>query len=272
MSVLRLARAELGRLLRRRAALFVFLVPALVAALRVAMPVALGAGLSAARAENGFGPLADGLRIGGAALTFVLLLGGSLSVVRERESGHLGLSLLAASRGALFLAKTLVQLSVLAGAAALLLCAAVGSAATCHDLGPLVEDGFEMATTSELWSNVWHCLGAALPAWFAAAVFALTVSTLSSTTGAAVFAALLPVTLFGLASGLGGDAWTRVFLAHVPFVGDDSALSRLPDLSRGFSDVYFEPGELAAACSVSLWQALALMALGWLVMRVRPAV
>ena len=153
MSALRLARAELGRLVRRRAALFVFLVPALLAALRIALPVLVG-DREAAALENGYGPLADGLRIGGAALTFVLLLGGSLSVVRERESGHLGLSLLASSRGGLFVAKVLVQLVVLVSAAALLLAAAAGAAASFHDLGPLVEDGFEMATVAELRGNV----------------------------------------------------------------------------------------------------------------------
>ncbi len=255
-------RAELGRLSRRRAGWLLVLLPALIATLRIVgstNPPADGDEAS----TNGFVPLADGLHAGGAMLTLVVVLIGSLLVVRERESGSLGLASLICSRGGVFLSKMMTLSLIVLGMTIVWAGSAVAVAASCFELGPIVEDGFEMATAQELWRDVAFSVAAALPSWIAIGSFSLLISTSVSTTGAAVAIGLIPLVLFDFVQGLLGDSWRHVFFTHLPFLGGDSPLAMLPEIARGYSDVFFEPGQLMHASTVSLWQGALLIGIGW---------
>jgi hypothetical protein len=270
------------RFVRTRSTWILLLFPAAVGALRIAgghvatqfqeaERVAQGLQAAAAADQNAFGPLADGLRTGGAALALLLLVLGALAVVRERESGGLAQWVIAAPRTMFVLARAFgLAVWLLAGIAVLFLFC-LATAGLLHDLGPVVEDGHEMATAAELWADTGRALMATVPALLCAALFGLFVSTISSTAGAAVAATLVPFVLFDVLRGLLGGAADHVFVTYVPFLGEDAPLARLTDIARAYSDAFWEDGELRAATLVPAWEALVLIVLSVIVVRARPA-
>ena len=272
MKMVQLARAELFRAARRRSGWVLLLLPALVAAVRIAFSAVAEVDPDAAElGNNGFAPLADGLRTGGAVLTLVVLLLGALSMVRDREIGALRLLSTMASKGTIFASKLLVLTVLLALGGLLLVGGCVAVAAWQYDFGPLVEDGFEIATAAELWRDTAQAFAAGCCAWWAAGCLGLSLSAATSNVGAATLLAVVPVLLLDFFGELAQDLWHSLFLSHLPLLSGEAALARLPDICRGFSDVFLAEGEILQACRVSLVQGLGLAIVGWLVTRSRSA-
>lgn len=275
-------RAECLRLLRTRSTWLLVLGPALLGALRIlfaeaagrmerARQVAAGAGQGEAVAESGFGAMADGIRAGSAVLTLVLLLYGALVLVRERESGALGLAFLARSRGAVVLGKALA-IVLLALVGFLVLALFCGSLAwLLHGLGAVVDEGFEMATAGELWRETLKGSLAALPALVAAGLFGLAVSSLSSGPGAAVAGTLLPFLFLDVTGGLFENVSSRLFVTYAPFLGTGSPLVKLADIARAYSDAEWRDGELLRAVLVPSLEGLVMVLLAIVATRRRAA-
>lgn len=277
-------RAELYRMAKLRATKWLLLLPAVTGMLwifgaRVAERLAAARSLAAgggssgdaalAPLENGFGPLADGLRTGAAVLTLVALLLGALSLVREREQGTLALAHLAAGKGRFVVARA-CALAVFVFLAYLVLGAGCALLAErLHGLGDVVEEGFVMAEASGLWRDVLRGSAATLPAMIAAAWFGLAVSAAMNGPGSAVGLTTVPVFLFDALKGLFPELASRVFLGWLPLLSSDSPLSHLTDIARGYSDVQWGARELQDAVVVPGAWAIVLLALAVVVTRRR---
>lgn len=285
MSALPILRAELYRLTRTRAGQIGLFVPALLgtgqvllaelmASLKAARALAEGGAAPAVDAptETAFGPFADGLGgLGAMALVMIALLTGAFALVRERDQGSLPQWLLARSRGAVVLGKALATCVYVALAFVALFVATLLAAALRHDYAAIVEDGFEMASAAEQWQEVARAAAAGLPALLCCACFGVLVSAITASVGAAAVGAIVPFTLLALfQSGLGGAA-DRLFITYAPFFSERSPLARLTKVARAFSDTHWESGELLRAALVPGVEAVACLALAWLITRRRSA-
>jgi hypothetical protein len=287
VSGLSILRAELFRLTRTRAGRLGLLVPALLGAgqvvvvelvgwLRAAREVASGGrgaaeldGASAAT-EPAFGPMADGLGgLGAMALVMIALLTGAFTLVRERDQGSLPQWYLARSRAAVVVGKAAATCAYVVLAFLALFAATFAAAAIRHDYSAIVEDGFEMASAAEQWLQVARAAAAGLPALLCCACFGVLVSAATPSVGAAAIGAIVPFTLLALfQSGLGAAA-DRLFVTYAPFFSERSPLARLSKVARAFSDTHWETGELLRAALVPGTEAVACVALAWLVTRRR---
>lgn len=279
MNLLGPLRAELFRVLRTRATLTLLLLPALAGALRIlAAHVAARSQFSrdalagaVAPAGNGFGPLADGLRTGATVLALVLLVAGALALVRERESGALGLAFLGVRRGTWVMAKALSLLSVMLGGFALLFATCAALAGALHGLGPIVDEGYEIASAAQLWGEVGRACLPSLSGLAATAWFGLAISACASSSGAAVACTLVPVVLVDVLKEMHHGLAQYLFVTYAPLLGDGSPLARLPDMARSYADAMWRDGELARAAWVpALWCGVLVLLAIWVTRR-RPA-
>jgi hypothetical protein len=283
MSVLPTLRADLYRLRHTRGAWLGILLPALVAVLQLSSAAASarrqavlgsmagsGAGSDAVAAPaNGFGPLADAVHTGGVLLALFALLFGALALVREREVGSLSILCVSRPRTGILAAKLASLFVVVTAAFALMLAVAIAAAALLFDLGPIVEEGYEMATRAELWKNFALATSAALPAFLAAGCFGLFLSAVTRGTGVAVAATLVPFALLDFLRGLFGESAQWIFVTYVPFLGKQSTLARLENVARAYSDAGWQPGELLHATLVPLASVAALTLLAAIALEVR---
>lgn len=283
MSFLSVMRAELFRLTRTRAGRIGLVVPALLCAVQLGVVEFLHS-LTTARAaaegitpadapiETAFGPFADGVGgLGAMALTMIALLTGAFCLVRERDQGSLPQWLLARSRGAVVVGKALGNGIYVVVSFVLLLLVAAALAAVRHDFTAIVEDGFEMASAQEQWLEVARAVGAGLPALLCCTFFGVLVSSVTASVGAAAVGSIVPFTLLALFQSTLGDAARRLFVTYAPFFSERAPLVRLAKVARAFSDTHWEEGELLRAAAVPGVEALACLAVAWLVTRRRSA-
>lgn len=272
-------RAEVFRLFRVRATWCLLASPAAIAliylwfsaastdrdAVRASMS---GDAAALVVSESGFGPLADGLRAGGVVLTLVLLVLGALGLARERESGALGTWFLARSRGAVVVAKAAALLLATGLGFALLFVVCYGYARWKYGLGPIVDEGYELATVQDLWGEIRRGTWPALPGIAAAPLFGLFISSLVSSTGVAVAATLIPFVLGDVLKELLGDGGRYLFVTYAPFLGDGSPLAKLPDMARFYADQQWRDGELWRAAWVpSAWGIVWIVLAVWITRR-----
>ena len=254
-------RAEWCALWRSRRAWWLVVLPAAAGAARTS--------IQDSQTTNGFGPLADGLRLGAAWTTLGVLVLAALSIARQRDRGALSLLHLSTPRWSWPPSRLLALAAVLGISFATLFGSCLTVAAWRFELGAIVEDGFEMATRAELWREVVVASLASLPAMLATVTFGLCISSLCSHAATALSAALVPFTAFDFFRGLLGDYANSTFVRFVPFLGDDSPLARLTKMSRAFSDVMWDPGELERAAWLPCTQALGLLVLAMIICRLR---
>ena len=259
------------------------MVPALLGVLQVIVADVLDAAkLARAAAENGggeelpiapaFGLFADGLGgLGAMSLVMIALLTGAFSIVRERDQGSFALLALARSRGSIVVGKALGTCLYLIVAFVALLLATMGAAALRHDFTAIVEDGYEMASAADQWLEVARAVGAGLPAILCCACFGVLVSAVTTGVGAAAVGAVVPFTLLALFQSTLGGAAERLFITYAPFFSERAPLTRLSKVARAFSDTHWEQGELLRAALVPGVEAIACLALAWLITRRRSA-
>jgi len=199
----------------------------------------------------------------------IALLTGAFTLARERDQGSLPQWYLARSRAAVVVGKAAATCVYVVLAFLALFLATFAAAALGHDYSAIVEDGFEMASAAEQWHEVALAAGAGLPALLCCACFGVLVSAATPSVGAAAIGAIVPFTLLALfQSGLGAAA-DRLFITYAPFFSERSPLARLSKVARAFSDTHWEAGELLNAALVPGVEAIACIALAWLITRSR---
>jgi hypothetical protein len=284
MSLLAAIRAELYRGSRGRIPLLLLLLPALVAALRMTFALlaarvagakdALGSGgadgeLVAGTGTGGFPLFADGLRAGGGALTFAVLLLGALALVRDREHGTLAALCAVRTRGAIVLAKGFALAVYVVAAFTLLFGACFAIAASTLGLAGIEIEGIEVMSAAELWHDLVFACAASIPPWIAIAWLALALSACCSTSGAAVSIAIVPLVTFDVAKSAMPRIAEWVFASYAPLLADGSALHRLVDLARGYANVDWLDGELTRSSLLPCWQGALCLLLAVIVTRRR---
>jgi len=254
--------AELGRLLSGRALWLSGLALFALSALRV---VAAHASLSAERARrlqlalargselddspdvlrNAFAPWVDGWRAGASVGTLLLLIFAARALAGDRESGLLRLaSTRSATRSGLVLGRLCLAPFLTLG---LVLASGAGSwlaASLLFRFGPLVEDGYEIWSEAELWSELATAVLAVLPPIVATFAFGLFVSAGSRSSVVALTVALVAFLGFDLFQDTLGGGRLFVFATYAPTLVDHSCLSEMSDLARGFSDAGYTAQEL----------------------------
>ena len=269
-------RAELFRLTRTRAGKIGLVVPALLGAMQVLGGDLLEKIQASRQAVEGvaenvdptpvFGPLADGIGgLGAMALAMIALLTGAFTLARERDLGSLSLLMIARTRGAVVLGKTLGTCAYVLTAFVALFAVSLGAAAINHDFIGIIEDGYPMATAGELWLTTFRAIGAGLPAVLCCACFGVLVSALSGSVGAAAVGAVVPFTLLALFQSTLGRVADYFFVTYAPFFSPEAPLVRLSKMARAYSDAFWAENELLRATLVPSGEAILFVLIAWLI-------
>ncbi len=194
----------------------------------------------AAASTNAFPPFVRGLSVGLGAAAFLLLAYGALAIAGERDAGTMRAALVRpVSRGAWVLGKVCVGLCLVLAAMPAIVLASGLAAALLYDFGPVVEQGYEIATSDAVRREVSRGLSAGTLAVIAVFAFGVLVSSLARSPGPAVAAAMLGYLVFDAMKGLLGDASEYVFATFVPSLVDHSYLGEVAKFAEGYSDAGF---------------------------------
>ncbi|HET6204265.1 MAG TPA: ABC transporter permease subunit [Planctomycetota bacterium] len=262
--------------------------PPLAAALRVLLGRAFeGAGQARAVADavrtgaeapgvalstNAFPPFVRGIAVGLGAAALLLLAYGALAIVGERDAGTMRAALVRpVSRGAWVLGKVCVGLCLaLAAMPAVVLASAIVAAALYH-FGPVVEQGYVIATSEAVLREISRGLSSGTLAVLSVFAFGVFVSSLARTPGLAVAGAMLGYLVFDAMKGLLGGASEWVFATFVPSLVDRSYLGEVAKFAEGYSDAGFEQATWVRNLLVPPVEGLFLVAAAVLVTRRRDA-
>jgi len=262
-------RAELARLVWTRSTWVTGLLLAALSALRALASVAASAGPGGASVSSGhaWAPLADGWRAGLVLGVLVLLTYSARSIAGDRETGVLRLAITrSATRGAVIWGRLMLAPIMIVAIVTLTGLSAATVALRAGDFGPLVEDGYELLSASELREEFTLGLLASLPGLWATFALGLLISCMARSATGAVAGALGTFLAFDLFKDALGDARFAVFASYVPTLADSSPWGELTGVARGFSDAGFSDALLRSALTVPAPEALLLAGLGWLVL------
>jgi hypothetical protein len=192
---------------------------------------------------NAWPPFVDGWLAGLTVGTLLLLIVSARSLAGDRESGLLRVARTrSVSRSGLVLGRALLGVFLVVGTLVVTGFGALVAALALFRFGPVVENSYELVSTSELRVELVRALAATLPPLLATWTFGLCVSALLATGTGAVSAALAVYLGFDLFKEVLGAGQYWVFAAFNPSFVDKSCLKQLAGIARGFSDAgYAEP-------------------------------
>lgn len=222
--------------------------PALVVAVRLLLTKAMTA--AAADVHNGYGYLVDAFSTGLTLLYLVFIAYAAHSFAVDRDRGVLRhLFIRSVSRRQLLLAK-LVLLHLLALLSVLLvLLLAYLLSRWFWDLGPVVEDGFELISEAEIQMEIRSGLLLALMPLPACLALGLLISVAARSATQAVAVAVGMALLVDLFKGVVGRAANYWYGSFQPSLVDQSYLGEVARIVRGYSDVLIDP----AFQQLNLW-------------------
>jgi hypothetical protein len=279
MSALAVIRAECYRYSRSVGVRWLVVLPALIAVLRMvgALVFERASGVDPSRSVDdavettGFALLADGLRTGGAVVTFVALVLGAMGLVRDRENGMLATGIIARGRVSLVVGRALALALVVLLAWGGVVATASGVASFTRGLVGLEIEGVEVVAAAELWDDVIAAILTSLPPLIAAAWFALAVSAFADGSGFAMAGSLVPFVSFDVLKSALPDAAPYVFSTYAPLLADGSTVARLTGLARGFANVDWAEHELLLSACVPAASGVVLILVAIAVTMRRPA-
>jgi hypothetical protein len=220
----------------------------------------LGQGVAESSTATGYGALADGLQTG---FTLVYLAFAALAaywIAADREQGIARQLLVRrVSRGAYVVSKYVLLVTLALGVSTLVGLASWIASASLYELGPVVEDGYELIGEEEIRKEIALAVRLALAPLPAAIALGLLVSVCARTPTGAVSTVLALTVAFDLFKGSLGDASMYVYAHYAPSLADASYLSDVTRLVRGFSDVFVEEGVLRLNALVPWPEALAFL-------------
>jgi hypothetical protein len=209
-------RAEVYRLARSTSTWVAAGILLVVPALRVVAARAGGTASRVGRADgagefdsgNGWAPWVEGWRAGLALGTLMLLIHAARGLAGDRDSGLLRLAVTrSASRGGAVLGRALLAPVLVPAVVVLTGLGALAAAATFHDFGPLVEDGYTILTAEELGAALRSAALATLPPLFATYAFGLLVSSAARSAVGGVTLAVGGFLAFDLLRWRWGASW-----------------------------------------------------------------
>lgn len=236
--------------------------PALVVALRLL----LSSAMVGEEVQQGYGQMVDGFSTGLTLLYLVFIAYAAHSFAVDRDRGVLRhLLIRSLSRRQLVLAKLLILHGLALLAVLLILTVTFLMSRLLWDLGPVVEDGFELISEAEIRAEIRSGLLLALIPLPACLAMGLLISVLARSATQAVAVAVgiaLMVDLFKSVLGRSAHYWYGSFQ---PSLLDQSYLSEVGRIVRGYSDVLIDPAFYQLNLWVPLPQAAAFVVLALLV-------
>lgn len=189
----------------------------------------------------GYGFWVDALLTGLTCLSLLAIGQAAYGLAAERDSGALRhLLIRRASRSTLVLAK-LIALHLLVTLALLtLLFGSWGLSALLWELGPVIEDGYELISEPEIRTEIYLGLRLAILPLPAAIAFGILISVLAQSATQSLTLALGATLSFDVFKASLGDGAGYVFANFLPSLIDASYLGDVARLARGYSDVLID--------------------------------
>jgi ABC-type transport system involved in multi-copper enzyme maturation permease subunit len=197
-----------------------------------------GTQVSAETTVSAYGYFVDGLLSGLMILALIIVALAAYSISNDRDTGQLRhLVIRRISRPAVVLGKLLYLhlLALLSIISLVLVC--YGVSASLWEFGPIVEDGFELISESEIRQEISLGLRLALLPLPAAIGFGLLISVIAQTTTQAITTALGVTLAIDVFKSSLGDWAYYIYASFQPSLLDQSYLSDVSRLVRGYSDV-----------------------------------
>lgn len=251
-------RAELFVALRSNSTRLIVVLPGLVACLQLllvrarsaseqARDVLLGAGQGFAEVDgaDAWGALVDAMSTG-LTLTGLVLVGyAAWTFAGDKDSGALRhLLIRRVSRSALVMAK-LVNIHIAGLVCIVLTLLSLGlTAMLLWDFGPVVEDGYELIGVSEIHQEILMGLRLALIPLPAAIAMGLLISVSTRNATQAITAAIGITLALDIFKGMMGNFSGYLYVTYQSSLLNESYLSDVSRLVRGFSDVLIDPSVL----------------------------
>lgn len=276
-------RAEMYVALRSNSTRLVVVLPGVISALQLllmgfrsateeARGALMGSGFGQAaniQGADAWGSLVDSMSTGLTVIGLTLVAYAAWTFAGDKDTGVLRHSLIRrVSRRALVMAK-LAQVHILGLASVLLMLALTTlTAMWLWDFGPVVEDGYELIGTDEIREELLLGLRLALIPLPAAIAMGLMVSVLAQNSTQAITAALGITLALDIFKGVMGNISGYLYVNYQSSLLDESYLSDVSRLVRGFSDVLIDPAVLQLNQWVPwpqmlLFVVIALLAVQW---------
>ncbi len=261
-------KAELFLLRRLKGTWWLLLIPSLAAAARLALAKVseMAANAQASLdgedivASNGYGFFVDGLASGFILLYLAIMAYAAYGLAFERDMGMTRhLIIRSVSRANVLWAKFSALLLLSFMATLLLLASSYGLSTLLWELGPVVEDGYELIDEATIRAEISLGLQLALFPLPAAIALGLLFAVVGRSATQAVTLAIGSAVVLSLFGGAMGTAGEYLFIHYQPTLVDRSYLNDVAQLVRGFSDVIVEERRLQLNRWLPLPQALLLL-------------
>lgn len=220
--------------------------------------------------DNAYGPWVDGWRAGLTVGALVLLVAAARSLAGDDERG---LARIQTTRG-ISRSQNVLGRALLAPLWTVL-CVAVSGlsswlmASLLFEFGPLVQDGFELASRESLDAELRTAMLAVLPPLLCTFAFGLLISSVARTQASALLTALFCSFGFDLFKEVLGDRQYWFFAAYAPSLVDGSIMKEMSGVARGFFDAGYPPALVRMNFLVPSLEALLFLVLTLLVFRRR---
>ncbi len=226
-------------------------------------------GTSAAEPANeGYGHWVDALVTGFTTLGLLSVALAAHSFAAERDLGTLRHSLIRrTSRSSLVLTKLIALHLLVCSAVLLLVFGSWGLSSLLWDLGPVVEDGYELISEAEILREIHLGLQLALLPLPAALAFGLLVSVAAQSGTQALTLALGATLGFDVFKTSLGDSAAFIYARFQPSLIDASYLGDVARLARGYSDVLVDERLLVLNTWAPLPAFIAFLALSLLIVQ-----
>lgn len=242
----RALKIELFAALRGRVIWLLLLLPMVISVLRLLLIKLstlqqLGQAGGGQVAITGFGFLVDGMLAGLITLNIIFVAYSALNFALDRDQGVLRhLVIRSVSRQSIVTAKLLLTLALVAIAAALVIGVSILLSASLWELGPVVEDGYEIIGTEDIIPEIRTGLLLALLPLPLTVCVGLLISVGSRNAVRALVAALAVAIGFDVLKGALGVAENYFSLSFLPAINDHSYLKDVAGIARGFSDILID--------------------------------
>jgi ABC-type transport system involved in multi-copper enzyme maturation permease subunit len=215
---------------------------------------------------NGYGFLVDGFATGLTLLYLVFIAYAAYIFAADRDSGVVRhLTIRRVSRRALVAAKLLLVHGFALLALLVVLATSLLLSVWFWELGPVVEDGFEIIGEAMIREEIRLGLLLALTPLPAALALGVLISVSARSATQAVGVAVGLALLLDVFKNALGDTAHYLYAAFQPSLIDDSYLSEVSRIVRGYSDVLIDPAVLQLNIWIPIPQALAFFVIALLV-------
>lgn len=241
-------RTELYVICRGMGVWFLIILPALAATIQLTLvklstlsPSLQNTGDESLASVSAYGFMVDSMSTGLMLLNLIFIGYAAYAFANDRDSGVIRhLIIRRISRRALIAAKFLVLLGLAFISAIIVISLTSLISSICWELGPVVEDGYELISVSDIHTEIYLGLKLALLTLPACIGLGLLVSVISNSATQAVSIAIGISLVFDVFKNALGELANYFYATFQPSLIDQSYLKDVAQIVRGFSDVLID--------------------------------